>query len=63
MRAGDEPIDTSDASAIQSAEKRANRGSPTKPGGLAATAQAAAVLNPRVDDYAKTTLSDVLMVM
>ncbi|MCO5603998.1 hypothetical protein L7F22_058155 [Adiantum nelumboides] len=58
---GDRPIDTGDASAIQSAEKRATGIPLAMPGGMAATAQAAAELNPRVQDFSKTTLADVLM--
>ncbi|KAI5054738.1 hypothetical protein GOP47_0029883 [Adiantum capillus-veneris] len=57
----DRPIEPSDASAIQSAEKRATGIPLTMPGGIAATAQAAAELNPRVEDFSKTTLADVLM--
>lgn len=58
---GDRPVEPSDASAIQSAEKRATGIPLTMPGGLAATAQAAAELNPRVEASSKTTLADVLM--
>uniref|UniRef100_A0A0C9RSF6 TSA: Wollemia nobilis Ref_Wollemi_Transcript_15151_1370 transcribed RNA sequence n=1 Tax=Wollemia nobilis TaxID=56998 RepID=A0A0C9RSF6_9CONI len=58
---GDEPIDENDARAIQAAEKRATGFPALEKGGLAATAQAAAELNPRVDDVGKTTISNVLM--
>jgi len=61
MKKGDKPIDSNDARAIQSAEKRATGNPLTQKGGLAATAQAAAELNPRVNDVGKTTLSNILL--
>ncbi|KAH7424608.1 hypothetical protein KP509_11G015400 [Ceratopteris richardii] len=60
---GEKAIEPSDASAIQSAEKRATGVALIAPGGMAATAQAAAELNPRVEDYSKTTIADVLTAM
>uniref|UniRef100_A0A0D6QSH2 SMP domain-containing protein n=1 Tax=Araucaria cunninghamii TaxID=56994 RepID=A0A0D6QSH2_ARACU len=61
MTRGDEPIDDNDARAVQAAEKRATGFPALEKGGLAATAQAASELNPRVDDLGKTTISNVLM--
>ncbi|GMY16689.1 late embryogenesis abundant protein D-34 [Fagus crenata] len=58
---GDKPIDQSDAAAIQAAEMRATGTNEITPGGVAAMAQSAADVNPRVMlDENKTTLSDVL---
>lgn len=60
---GDKPIDQSDAAAIQAAEMRATGTNEITPGGVAAMAQSAADVNPRVMlDENKTTLSDVLAV-
>ncbi|EFJ27387.1 hypothetical protein SELMODRAFT_172144 [Selaginella moellendorffii] len=56
----DQPIEHSDACAIQSAETRATGAPVTSKGGLSSTAQSAAELNPRVDDFAKTTIGDLL---
>lgn len=61
MKEGEKPIDSNDARAIQSAEKRATGNPVTQKGGIAATAQAAAELNPRVNDVGKTTLSNILL--
>lgn len=61
IKKGEKPIDLNDARAIQSAEKRATGNPITQKGGLAATAQAAAELNPRVNDVGKTTLSNILL--
>ncbi|KAH9307851.1 hypothetical protein KI387_035762, partial [Taxus chinensis] len=61
MNIGDEPIDDNDARAVGSAENRATGFPAPEKGGLAATAQAAAELNPRVDAVAKTTISNLLM--
>jgi len=61
MKEGEKPIDSIDARAIQSAEKRATGNPVTQKGGIAATAQAAAELNPRVNDVGKTTLSNILL--
>lgn len=61
MKKGDKPIDSNDARAIQCAEKRATGNPLAQKGGLAATAQAAAELNPRVNDVGKTTLSNILL--
>jgi hypothetical protein len=59
--AGDKPVQPSDARAIQSAEARATGIPGGIPGGLAAFAQSAAELNPRVTESEKTTISDILM--
>jgi hypothetical protein len=59
--AGDKPVQPSDARAIQSAEARATGIPGGIPGGLAAFAQSAAELNPRVTASEKTTISDILM--
>ena len=56
------PIEPSDARAIQSAEMRATGVPISGGGGLASAAQSAADVNPRVENQAKTTLGDVLMV-
>ncbi|KAL8100803.1 hypothetical protein AgCh_032880 [Apium graveolens] len=59
--AGDKPVEKSDAAAIQAAEVRATGSSQIVPGGVAATAQSAAIINSRIaDDANKTTLGDVL---
>lgn len=58
---GDRPVEQSDARAIQSAVVRATGHAPIA-GGLGATAQSAADLNPRCPTADKTTLSDLLMV-
>ncbi|XP_061359084.1 late embryogenesis abundant protein D-34-like [Gastrolobium bilobum] len=57
-RAGNKPVDQSDAAAIQAAEMRATGNNELEPGGLGATAQSAATRNTRT--LQKTTLSDVL---
>lgn len=62
-RAGDKPLDQSDAAAIQAAEMRATGRNDIQPGGLGATAQSAATRNTRLlPQLQKTTLSDVLSV-
>lgn len=63
LTAGDNPIDQSDAAAIQAAEVRATESTVITPGGIAATAQSAADLNTRIaGDEDKTILADVLTV-
>ncbi|KAJ7232950.1 hypothetical protein O6H91_02G080500 [Diphasiastrum complanatum] len=57
----DKIVEASDARAIESAEARATGQSRPIKGGIAATAQSAAQLNSRVDDFAKTTIGDILM--
>ncbi|XP_058770893.1 late embryogenesis abundant protein D-34-like [Vicia villosa] len=60
-RAGDKPLDHSDAAAIQAAEMRATGKNQTEPGGLGAIAQSAATRNSRtMPDLQKTTLADVV---
>ncbi|KAL5068203.1 hypothetical protein RYX36_019090 [Vicia faba] len=59
-RAGDKPLDQSDAAAIQAAEVRATGKNQTEPGGLGAMAQSAATRNARTMPLQKTTLADVL---
>lgn len=62
-RAGDKPLDQSDAAAIQAAEMRATGRNDTPPGGLGAAAQSAATRNSRtMNDLQKTTFADVLSV-
>lgn len=58
---GNKPVERSDAAAIQAAEVRATGNNVISPGGLAATAQAAATFNARMDrDEDKIKLSYVL---
>lgn len=61
----DKPVDSSDAAAIQAAERRATGGTgDTRQGGLGATAQAAASFNARsAQDVTMITISDVLSVI
>ncbi|KAF3436279.1 hypothetical protein FNV43_RR23371 [Rhamnella rubrinervis] len=59
---GDKPVEQSDASAIQAAEVRATGTNEVQPGGVAATAQAAATYNARtMFEGGKTKVSDVLL--
>ncbi|KAG1333974.1 Late embryogenesis abundant protein 31 [Cocos nucifera] len=59
--AGNEPVDRSDAAAIQAAEARATRTNMVASGGVAAAAQAAADANARITrDEDKIKLADVL---
>ncbi|XP_072973774.1 late embryogenesis abundant protein D-34-like [Typha angustifolia] len=61
LSVGGKPVDQSDAAAIQAAEIRATGHNLTIPGGIAATAQAAADANTRVmPDDLKTKIADVL---
>lgn len=60
LMAGDRPIDTSDAAAIQAAEVRATGRGQVMPGGIGADAQSAAMTNPHLSDENKTKLGDVL---
>ncbi|CAL4929156.1 unnamed protein product [Urochloa decumbens] len=61
LAAGDEPVERSDAAAIQAAEARATGLDVNVPGGLAAQAQSAAAANAwAARDQDKTTLGDVL---
>ncbi|KAG2554621.1 late embryogenesis abundant protein D-34-like [Panicum virgatum] len=61
LAAGDEPVERSDAAAIQAAEARATGLDANVPGGLAAQAQSAAAANAwAARDVDKTTLGDVL---
>ncbi|KAF8720263.1 hypothetical protein HU200_023920 [Digitaria exilis] len=61
LAAGDDPVERSDAAAIQAAEARATGLDGNVPGGLAAQAQAAAAANAwAASDEDKTTLGDVL---
>ncbi|KAK9086833.1 hypothetical protein Syun_029227 [Stephania yunnanensis] len=61
LMAGDKPVEVSDAAAIQAAEVRAAGTSMVAPGGIAASAQAAASANQRSSgQQVKTTLADVL---
>ncbi|CAL4920866.1 unnamed protein product [Urochloa decumbens] len=61
LAAGDEPVERSDAAAIQAAEARATGLDANVPGGLAAQAQSAAAANAwAARDQDKTTLGDVL---
>lgn len=61
---GNKPVERSDAAAIQAAEVRATGNNVISPGGLAATAQAAATFNARMDrDEDKIKLSYVLTVL
>jgi hypothetical protein len=63
LAAGDEPVERSDAAAIQAAEARATGLDANVPGGLAAQAQSAAAANAwAARDEDKTTLGDVLAV-
>ena len=63
LAAGDEPVERSDAAAIQAAEARATGLDANVPGGLAAQAQSAAAANAwAARDVDKTTLGDVLAV-
>ncbi|OWM82002.1 late embryogenesis abundant protein D-34-like [Punica granatum] len=58
---GHKPVERSDAAAIQAAEVRATGRTTIIPGGVAAAAQSAAILNARVArDEDKTKLADVL---
>ncbi|KAK7270278.1 hypothetical protein RIF29_23303 [Crotalaria pallida] len=60
-RAGDKPVEMSDAAAIQAAEMRATGKNEIEGGGLGAIAQSAATKNSRTLPFMeKTTLSDVL---
>nr|AJA33582.1 late embryogenesis abundant protein LEA7-3 [Pinus tabuliformis] len=61
LKAGEKPVEGRDARAIQSAVKRATGKPALEKGSMAATAQAAAELNPRLDEVAQTTLSDILV--
>ncbi len=54
MRAGDKPVELSDAIAVQAAERRATGN------GVASATQSAAVVNARLPYQKKTTLGDVL---
>ncbi|RRT59011.1 hypothetical protein B296_00017658 [Ensete ventricosum] len=61
--AGDEPIEMSDAAAIEAAESAATGLKTVLRGGIAAAAQSAATLNARIPrDEDKTKLGDVLQV-
>ncbi|CAN6307942.1 unnamed protein product [Urochloa humidicola] len=61
LAAGDEPVERSDAAAIQAAEARATGLDGNVPGGIAAEAQWAAAANARAaSDQDKTTLGDIL---
>ncbi|KAK9083841.1 hypothetical protein Scep_030312 [Stephania cephalantha] len=61
LMAGDKPVEVSDAAAIQAAEVRAAGTNMVAPGGIAASAQAAASANQRSSgQQGKTTLADVL---
>ena len=61
--AGAKPVDQSDADAIQAAEARATGSDTIIPGGIAATAQSAAVFNAEVKrEENKIKLGDVLTV-
>ncbi|XP_034576983.1 late embryogenesis abundant protein D-34 [Setaria viridis] len=61
LAAGDEPVERSDAAAIQAAEARATGLHANVPGGLAAQAQSAAAANAwAARDEDKTTIGDVL---
>ncbi|OMP05046.1 Seed maturation protein [Corchorus olitorius] len=62
ISAGDKAIDSSDAAAIQAAERRATGGHDERQySGLGASAKAAALFNARATgDVAKITISDVL---
>ncbi|KAL8166629.1 hypothetical protein V2J09_008128 [Rumex salicifolius] len=61
ITAGSKLVERSDAAAIQAAEVRATGRTNITPGGLAATAQAAAQLNARTDNPdGKITLADIL---
>ncbi|CAN6285595.1 unnamed protein product [Urochloa humidicola] len=61
LAAGDEPVERSDAAAIQAAEARATGLDGNVPGGIASEAQWAAAANERAaSDQDKTTLGDVL---
>ncbi|XP_010474927.1 PREDICTED: late embryogenesis abundant protein 3-like [Camelina sativa] len=58
---GDKPVNRKDAAAIQAAESRATGEFKTRPGGLAAAAQAAAVANEQtVLEEDKVTIEDIL---
>ncbi|EOA38593.1 hypothetical protein CARUB_v10010425mg [Capsella rubella] len=58
---GDKPVDRKDAAAIQAAETRATGESDTRPGGLAAAAQAAAATNEQaLSEEGKVTIADIL---
>ncbi|XP_058765462.1 late embryogenesis abundant protein D-34-like isoform X2 [Vicia villosa] len=59
-RAGDKPLDQSDAAAIQAAEMRATGKNQTQQGGLGAMAQSAASRNSRTMPLQNTTLADVV---
>ncbi|CAL9074330.1 unnamed protein product [Musa acuminata var. zebrina] len=59
--AGDEPIEMSDAAAVEAAESAATGLNTVLRGGIAAAAQSAAILNARITrDEDKTKLGDVL---
>ena len=61
--AGDEPIEMSDAAAVEAAESAATGLNTVLRGGIAAAAQSAATLNARITrDEDKTKLGDVLQV-
>lgn len=60
MRAGDKPVEQSDAIAIQAAERRATGSIEISRGGVASAAQSAADVNARLPYEKKTTLGDVL---
>ncbi|KAL3626293.1 hypothetical protein CASFOL_029842 [Castilleja foliolosa] len=60
-KAGDKPVDHSDAAAITAAEHRATGSNIISPGGLAATAQSAAAFNDGlIGDQGKVKLADIL---
>lgn len=61
---GNKPVEQSDAAAIQAAEVCATGNNAINPGGLGATAQAAAIFNARMDrDEDKIKLNYVLTVL
>ncbi|XP_073036784.1 late embryogenesis abundant protein 47-like [Primulina eburnea] len=61
LTAGHQPVDYSDAAAIQAAEVRATRRTNIVPGGVAAAAQSAATRNARLQrDEDKTKLGEIL---
>nr|WIW57664.1 seed maturation protein SMP2 [Pinus tabuliformis] len=60
MRAGDKPVELSDAVAIQAAERQATGTGEISKGGVASAAQSAADVNARLPYSMKTTLGDVL---
>ncbi|KAK4751144.1 hypothetical protein SAY87_004626 [Trapa incisa] len=61
LTAGQKPVERSDAAAIQAAEVRATGRTTIIPGGVAATAQSAAIRNARMNsDADKAKLADIL---